>query len=209
MSCYGYRGLRLVFVRGRYVLLATTTALAVFILATWLPNLSLVRQIVTSGSISFADKVRILTALIGSIGTNFTLFSGLSTAAIAVLFGANVALIAYYIQRQLVRQTGKAGAATSLAGLVSGLFGVGCAACGTFVLGPVASFVGVSGLVAVLPLGGEEFGMLGIAMLCLSLVLTARKIGEPVTCSIEISAMGSGQERKSPTASQHLESEPS
>ena len=86
-----------------------------------------------------------------------------------------------------------------MAGLASGLFGVGCAACGTFVLGPVASFVGVSGLVAVLPFGGEEFGVLGIAMLGLSVVLTARKIGDPVTCSIETSTAGSGQNGTSST----------
>src|SRR5712691_2641252 len=97
-------GLRQVFVQGKYILLAATTGLGVFIFATWLPNLSLVWQIAASVSVSLADKVRILTALIGSIGTNFTLFSGLSTAAIAVLFGANVALIAHYIRlrRQLV-----------------------------------------------------------------------------------------------------------
>ena len=194
-------GLREVFVQGRYILLAATTGLAVFIFAMWLPNLGLVWQIASSGSVSLADKVRILTALIGSIGTNFTLVSGLSTTAIAVLFGANVALLAYYVRsrRQLVRQAGRAGAATSLAGLASGLFGIGCAACGTFVLGPVASLVGVSGLVAALPFGGEEFGVLGIAMLGLSLVLTARKIGSPVACSIGTASVGSGQDGTSST----------
>src|SRR5205809_2613197 len=40
----------------------------------------------SSGSISFADKARILTALIGSIATNFTIFSAISTMAIAGLF---------------------------------------------------------------------------------------------------------------------------
>src|SRR5713226_8087583 len=98
-------GLKQVFVQGRYLLLAATTGLAVFVFATWLPNLGLVRQVAASGSISLADKVRILTALIGSIETNFTLVSGLSTVAIAVLFGANVALLAYYVRlrRQLLR----------------------------------------------------------------------------------------------------------
>jgi len=66
----------------------------------------------------------------------------------------------------------------------SGLFGVGCAACGTFVLSPVLSFVGASGLIALLPFGGEEFGALGVAMLAFSLVLTARKIGEPLACPL-------------------------
>ncbi len=181
-------GLRQVFAKGRYVLLAAATGLAVFILATWLPNLGLVWQIASSASIPLADKVNVLTALIGSIGTNFTVFSALSTVAIATLFGANVAKIAYYfrLRRQLVSQARQAGAAASLGGLASGFFGVGCAACGTFVLGPLLSFVGASGLIALLPFGGEEFGALGVAMLGFSLVLTARKIGEPLSCPLEV-----------------------
>ncbi len=179
-------GLRQVFARGRYILLAAATGLAVFVLATWLPNLGLVWQIAASASVPFADKVKVLTALIGSIGTNFTLFSALSTVAIAALFGANVAVMAYYFRarRQFLGQAGQAGTAASLGGLASGFFGVGCAACGTFVLSPALSFVGASGLIALLPFGGEEFGALGVAMLGYSLVLTARKIGEPVACPL-------------------------
>lgn len=195
-------GLRQVFIQGKYILLAVTTGTAVFILATWLPNLRLVSQVAASGSISLVDKMRILTALIGSIGTNFTLFSGLTTAAIAVLFGANVAVITYHyrLRRRLMRQTAQARAATSLAGLASGLFGVGCAACGTLVLSPAVSFVGLGGLIAVLPFGGEEFSVLGLGMLALSLVLTARKISEPVMCSIGASSLASRQDSTSPTA---------
>jgi len=111
----------------------------------------------------------------------------LSTVAVAALFGANVALIAYYfrVRRRFARQAGQVGAATSLGGLASGFFGIGCAACGTFVLSPVLSFIGAAGLIALLPFGGEEFGALGAAMLGFSLVLTARKIGEPVVCTLE------------------------
>ena len=180
------QGLKQVFAEGKYILLAATTGLAVFILATWLPNLGLVWQIATSASIPLADKVKVLTALIGSIGTNFTAFSALYTVAIAVLFGANVAMMAYYfrLRRQFVRQAGQAGAAASLGGLTSGLFGIGCAACGTFVLGPVLSFVGASGLIALLPFGGEEFGILGAGMLGFSLFLIAKKIGEPLACPV-------------------------
>ncbi len=180
------QGLKQVFAEGKYILLAATTGLAVFILATWLPNLGLAWQISVSSSVSLADKVQVLAALIGSIVTYFTVFSALYTVAIAVLFGANVAMMAYYfrVRRQLVRQAGQAGAAASLGGLASGLFGVGCAACGTFVLSPVLSFVGASGLIALLPFGGEEFGALGVAMLCFSLVLIARKIGEPLACPL-------------------------
>jgi hypothetical protein len=179
-------GLRQVFAEGRYVLLAATTGLVVFILATWLPNLGLVWQIAVSTTVPLADKVNVLTSLIGSIGTNFTVFSAVSTVAIAALFGANLAMIIYYfrLRRRISEQSGQAGVAASLGGLASGFFGVGCAACGTFVLSPALSFVGASGLIAFLPFGGEEFGALGVGMLGFSLVLTAKKIGEPVVCPL-------------------------
>src|SRR3546814_16935458 len=99
-------------------------------------------------------------------------------------------MIAYQfrLRRQLVRQTGQAGAAASFGGLATGLFGVGCAACGTFVLSPALTLVGISGLIALLPFGGEEFGVLGVGMPGLSLVLTARRIAAPVACPIRVQA---------------------
>lgn len=170
----------------RYILLATLSALFVFVLSTWLPNLGLVWQISTSSSIALADKIDVLLSLIGSIGTNFTVFSALSTIAISVLFGVNMAMIAYYFgsRRQVLRRAGHAGAAASLGGVATGLFGVGCAACGAFVLSPILSFIGATGLITLLPFGGEEFGLLGVGMLIFSIVLTARKIREPAVCAI-------------------------
>lgn len=179
------QALRQVFAEGRYILLATATGFAVFILATWLANLGLVWQIAASGSIPIADKLKVLTALIGSIGTNFTIFSTLTTVLVAVLFGANVAMIAYYfrMRRRVLSQAPQAGTAVSFGGLASGFFGIGCAACGTFVLGPALTFVGAGGFITLLPFGGEEFGALGVGMLGFSLVLTARRIVQPVACS--------------------------
>ncbi len=97
------------------------------------------------------------------------------------------AMVAYYLnlRKQSVGRTGQAGAATSLGGLASGLLGIGCAACGTFVLGPVLSLVGAGGLIALLPFDGREFGLLGVGILVLSIVLGARKIQEPLVCPLE------------------------
>ena len=172
-------GLKQVFRYPKYILLALTSGSLMFILATWLPNLGLVGQIVVSKSASIVDKVRVLGSLIGSISTNFTTLSALTTVAIAVLFGVNLAIVVYYyrVRRQLV--SGPTGAVAGIGGVVSAIFGVGCAACGTFVLGPLISFVGATGLVALLPFGGTEFGVLAAGMLSLSLILAARKIGKP------------------------------
>lgn len=183
---------RQVFAEVRYTLLAVTTGLAIFIFATWLANLALVWQIAASKMIPLSDKLNVLVALTGSIATNFTLFSALTTVLIAALFGANVAMIAYHLRlrRESGRQAGQAAAATSLGGLASGLFGVGCAACGTFLLSPALALLGVASLIPLLPFGGEEFGLLGVGMLGVSLAITARKIVQPVACPIPTRGIG-------------------
>ena len=180
------RALAQVFSRGWYVLLAVIIALATFVLAAWLGNLGLVWQIATSQWLPMADKGRILLALIGSINTNFTMFSASCAIAIAILFGMNIAVITYVFRehRRLGSQSGQIVTATSLGGLVSGLFGIGCAACGTFVLSPALAFLGAGALVTALPFGGEEFGALGVGLLNLSLVISAKRICQPIICQV-------------------------
>lgn len=178
------QALRQVFERRAYVFVAAMVALVALVFATWLPNLGLVWQITVSPSVSLIDKAEILLALVGSLWTNFTVFSALYTIAIAALFGINAAMVVYYLilRKQSICRTGPAGAATSLGGLASGFLGIGCAACGTFVLGPVLSLAGAGGLIALLPLDGQEFGLLGVGMLGYSIFLAARKFREPLLC---------------------------
>ena len=180
------RALIQVFSRGWTVVLAAMIALATFVLTTWLGNLGLVWQIATSTAIPLADKARIMVALVGSITTNFTVFSAATTTAIAVLFGMNAAVMAYtYVERRrLTSPAMHTGAVASLGGLASGLFGIGCATCGTLLLSPALAFLGLGTFTALLPFGGEESGALGVVILALSLFISAKKIGPPMLCQV-------------------------
>lgn len=182
------QALLIVFKEWPYVLMATVVALLIFLLATWLPNLGLIWQITVSPSVPILDKAKVLANLAGSITTNFTVFSGLYTTVIAVLFGTNAAMVTYYVgqRRRLRMRMEQASAATGLGGLASGLIGIGCAACGSFVLGPVLTFVGAAGFITLLPFQGQEFGVLGVAILGFSVVLVAEKICEPLACPVDI-----------------------
>jgi len=173
-----------VFHSARYVIIAGIVSLVVFLFATWLPNLGLIWQIVSSSSIALADKFGFLFSLVGSIQTNFTLFSASYTVVIAILFGINIAMVAYYFTRRkaFLKQ---GGAAMSMGGLVTGVFGIGCAACGTFVLTPLLAAVGAGGLIAFLPFNGEEFGILSTGILGGSIFLTSKKIQDPLVCGVE------------------------
>lgn len=172
--------------KGWYVLLALIIGITTFVVTTWLGNLGLVWQITTSEFLSIADKLKILFQLVGSIFTNFTPLSAFSAIAIAILFGINAALTLYsFRELRMTRESRSAGAsAAGVGGLLSGLFGIGCAACGTLLLSPALAFFGASAVIAVLPFGGEEFGVLGVGLLMFSVAMQSRAISRPAICSI-------------------------
>jgi hypothetical protein len=179
------RALICVFKEWPYTLIATIVALCVFVVATWLPNLGLLWQIAISSSVPLLYKATVLARFAGSIATNFTVLSGLYTIATAVLFGTNAAMVIYYLKERR-RASTRTGVLAGLGGLASGFVGVGCAACGTLVLSPILSFVGAAGLVALLPFEGQEFGLLGVALLGFSIALVAKKIAEPLVCPVVV-----------------------
>lgn len=177
------QALQKVFRKPLYLLLALAISAVVFAFAVWLPNLPLIVEIMGHPGISFSQKLDFPISLLGSIVTNFTLLSASYTIAIAILFGMNVSMIIYFLWRRVdeVKQTGMA---TGLFGITSGVIGMGCAACGSFLLTSMLSLVGASGVLAFLPLNGGEFGILGVILLGASLQMTAKKIQNHAVCKI-------------------------
>lgn len=170
-----------VFSRTGYILLASALAFLTFAFAVLLPNFELIAGVFTNSSASVSAKLSIVGSLLGGIQTNFTVLSAGYTIAIALLFGLNIAMIVYLIRkrrRQLDSNTLSAG----VGGIVSGLFGIGCASCGAFLLTAVLSSIGAISILAYLPLRGGELGILGAVLLIVSLVLISKKIIEPLTC---------------------------
>ncbi len=172
-----------VFSRPWYLALAAGTAAVVFAFSVLLPNISLVAKVATDSGIPLSQKVRVVGSLFGSIGTNFTAVSATYTFAIALLLGVNLSLFTFYLRDNRAPHSAAKSASWSVGGLASGLFGIGCAACGTFVL---STLLGVAGAVAVLthlPFGGAEFGFLGVGLLLYSSFALGKKIAHSTrTC---------------------------
>lgn len=177
------QALQKVFRKPLYVILALATSTVVFAFAVWLPNLRLIVEIMGHPGVSLTQKLNLPISLLGSIVTNFTPLSASYTIAIAVLFGINLAMIIYFLRRRIddVKQSG---VATGFLGITSGVVGMGCAACGSFLLTSILSLVGASGILAFLPLSGGEFGILGVILLATSLYMTAKQIQNPAVCKI-------------------------
>lgn len=170
-----------VFSRPSYLLLAGGVAIPVFLLAVWFPNFGLISEVFADSSAPLSTKFGIALSLLGGIGTNFGLLSAGYTIAIAVLFGLTVAMIVYSIRQRRIAAAGRSIALGSGA-MLSGVLGVGCAACGSLIMGIVLPSLGATGALAALPLNGEEFGILSVALLVVSLFLVSKSIAESSAC---------------------------
>lgn len=172
-----------VFSNFRYVKLAVFASFIVFSGVMLFPNLSLINTVTSSNVINFAEKTKFLFSLYGAIATNFTVFSATYTIAISILFGINLALLVYYIRRvKSVKTSNKKIHLAGIGGMISGLLGIGCVACGSLILTGVLAMVGAGGLLLYLPLRGAEFGILGVLLLLVSIYLVSKKINDPLVC---------------------------
>jgi len=172
-----------VFARYSYIALASALAIVAFLLAVWLPNLGLIGEVFLGSSIPLTTKLGIALSLLRGIATNFNLLSAGYTVAIAVLFGINAAMIVYSLKQKRAAAAGR-NIAIGSGGVASGVLGIGCAACGSLISAAAFSAVGGASVLSMLPLEGEELGILGVVLLLVSLLLMSRTIAEPVACSL-------------------------
>lgn len=178
-----FSSLKKVFSKPRYITIAVLVTVIVFVFVVWFPNLRLIKEIIFNSGVSSISKISFLFSLFGSIKTNFSVISSIIAIIIAIMFGLNISLITYYIKtRQVIKS--KSGTHLSIGGLISGILGIGCASCGTFLLTPILSLFGASGFLTFLPFGGEEFGLIGIGLLLYSSYVTLKKIPEPLVCEV-------------------------
>lgn len=177
------QALQKVFQKPLYVILALVISASVFVFAVLLPNIRLVEGIVSSPNIPLSSKFELPLSLLGSIGTNFTILSATYTIVISILFGMYIAMITYFLRRR-IRDIKQGGIATGFLGIASGVLGVGCGACGAFLLTSFLSLIGAGGILTFLPLGGSEFGILGVILLGFALYKVTQQIENPLVCKI-------------------------
>jgi len=160
------RTCRLVLTVPTYALLAGVAALTALTLFVVSLNLQLVGDIVVGGGLPLADRLRVLLELYPFVGASFGPLQGGLLYAVAALTGVDVAMAVYHFREHGVSlRTG----GSSAAGVVLGTLGAGCAACGSAILLGVASLLGLSTSLLVLPLDGLEFALLALVVLALSI----------------------------------------
>ena len=171
-----------VFRNARYSIMATGVAFMVLSATLLLPNLPAIRQIFATDVISFGAKFSFLFSLYGTLFTNFNVLSALNLILIAVFFGVNISLVTYYIRRQQIASKNAKVHAASLGGIISGILGIGCAACGSVVLTALLGAFGGGGFILLLPFHGAEFGLMGVILLAVSIYYVCARINDPLVC---------------------------
>jgi len=148
--------------------------------AIWLPNWSFLSYTVTTNNYTIGQKFSLLISSLGALNTNFTSLSRTLTIIVALLFGINMAILIYYIRKKikLQRAAGLGGI-----GVLSGLIGIGCASCGSVILSSIFGIGATAGFIGILPLKGQEFGLLSIGILGFSIFLIAKKIQNSNNCN--------------------------
>ncbi len=170
-----------VFKHPSYLFLAISVALAITVLAIWLPNLSFLRHTAVSSNFSFTDKITIFWSSLGALKTNFTLMSRIVTIVVAILSGINIALFVFYLK---TRRTIEKSMGTSVVGTLAGLLGVGCAACGSVIITSIFGIGATASFVGLFPFRGAEFGIIGIVLLLWANYSLTKKILAPLTCNM-------------------------
>lgn len=174
-----------VFSNARYIFLALGVALTILSATLLLPNKSILFQVLMSESFSLTQKFAFVIKLFGSITTNFTFFSATYLLVVATLFAVNIVLLTFYIRRRQGSNHSKKAHFASIGGFVSGVLGIGCAACGSVVLTALFGLIGAGSIIAFLPLQGLEFGIVGIVLLLFSTHYLIKKISDPLVCKID------------------------
>ncbi len=174
-----------VFSKIRYLVFALLVGFATFAFAVWLPNFGLIYHTALDVDAPWILRVQLPLNLLGAIGTNFSLFSAIYTILISILFGIYAAMAAYYFSRRVSAVSGQ-GVALGMGGMASGILGIGCAACGSVIATGALSLLGASGAIALFPLRGGEFGLLGVILLLAAIVAIAKKISDPLVCAPQL-----------------------
>ncbi|ERH12844.1 MAG: hypothetical protein J07HB67_01870 [halophilic archaeon J07HB67] len=179
------RTARLVLSVPAYAVVASVASVAALTLFVVSLNVPLVSSVVVGGSLPVANRLRVLVELYPFVGTSFGTAQGGLLLVVAVLSGVDVSMAVYHLREHgLSLQTG----GTSLAGVVLGTLGAGCAACGSAVLLGVASLLGVGSSLLFLPLDGLEFALGASVVLVLSIhwLADGMRGGQVAGCPVDV-----------------------
>ncbi len=185
LSDLGIKTLRECFSRPRSWFVVGVTALSIFVISALIQNWSFVQEVLFRPGTLFYGMYSALWSQLWNASELMGAFGFWTLWLLAVLFGANIALVGYLRRRSKKEEI--AVPKKGILGTIVGILGIGCLACNASLLGTALASVGGIGLISILPLKGREFLLLGLVLGFYSLVSLA-KTAEQKTCPIPVPA---------------------
>jgi hypothetical protein len=179
------RTARLVLSVPAYAALAAVFAVASLTAFVVAQNLPLVGDVVLGGSLPATARLTVLLELYPFVGTVYDSVQSAAVSLVAALVGVDLSMVTYHVREHGV--TAKSGGG-SVAGVVLGALGAGCAACGSAVLAGVLSLLGAGGAALLLPFEGLELTAVAVLSLLLSMYWLADGMrgGEINGCPVDV-----------------------
>ncbi len=148
-----------------YVALAFATGFLAAGAIIWALNYRVLLYVLFDAPFSIGTKLKFFVDGYGALLTTFGVMQAVSIVVFAFLFGVNVSLLVYVVRRRSMTAVRHSGAV----GLLLGIVGGGCAACGTSLLVPLFASIGVTASASLV-------GLLGSVALLLASLLTVISI---------------------------------
>ena len=170
-----------VFANARYGIGAFVIALSILSAILLWPNSGIIQQTLSSTELMMGKKLLFVLGLYKTLLTNYTIISATYLVLVAVLFGINISLLVFYLKKK--QSFGKGHFhVTSVSGLVSGILGIGCAACGSVILTSVLGVTAAGSFFSFFPFHGAEFAAVGVLLLLLSIYYLLKEISKSNVC---------------------------
>jgi len=146
-----------------FIFLSGTT----FFLITFFSRIHFILQIASQQTSSLYEGIKLfIQAWYWTLG-DLSILQTTINIFIALLFGANMFALSYLLQMQKSAVVSFI-SLLNIGAFASALAGIFCLSCGSLIIFLVPAFISISS-VALLPLGGAEFGFVSIILLCVSL----------------------------------------
>lgn len=178
---YFFRGLSLIILEKRTRIVFILATAFFFLIILTIQNGSQALSIASMPLLPFAQRLNLFFSILFDITSGFTQSTLFLSVISSILGGINISLAYYYFKIRGVAFKKRHFLGHGV-GMFLAFLGIGCAACGTVFLGTLLSLVGASGILAKLPYGGEEVGVLGVIILSMVTYSIARKASMPLTC---------------------------
>ncbi|MFB6221134.1 MAG: hypothetical protein ABEH90_06810 [Halolamina sp.] len=165
-----------------FALVAAVAALSTFVLS---QNPQFVSNVVVFGTAGPVSRLRALLGLYPGFGSAYSIPVAAVLALVSLLVGINIAMVVYHFRKH---ELGAREGTGSVSGVVLGVLGAGCAACGSALLAGVLTLFGAGAALTLLPLDGLEFALLALVAVVLSIfwITEGMRGGQVAGCPVEI-----------------------